>query len=112
MQNCLEFGNYFTTNFERTPTPKFHILTYHAAQFMARWFSIGMFAEQGCESLHGSFNHKRRKYACLKNGWLLAILQQNLRPHTDPNAKDNIGDRSPFLLGFFFFVPLLNSEKS
>lgn len=58
MENCLDFGNFFTENFDRTPTPKCHILTYHAPQFLSRWFSIGMFAEQGCESLHGSFNHQ------------------------------------------------------
>ena len=83
---CRDLGRYFSQNFNRHPIPKSHILTFHAAQFMACWFSVGIFAEQGCEALHGTFNRLRRKYRTCAGGILFAIKQQNNRYAANPAA--------------------------
>lgn len=47
----------------RTFTPKFHLLTYHMPQFARDWLSIGLSSEQCVESSHPKFNELLRTFA-------------------------------------------------
>ena len=44
-------------------TPKLHILACHAADWLDRYGSLGLFAEQGLEAWHGYFNQNSTVFA-------------------------------------------------
>lgn len=44
-------------------SPKLHLLLCHAADFMARYGSIGMYGEQDIEAWHGRYGQSSRKYS-------------------------------------------------
>ena len=78
---CFSFGNFYCEHFEKTPIPKHHFLVFHVPSFISKYLSIGMFAEQGIESLHGVLNALERKLAPLpiKERILRKIQEQHLK---------------------------------
>jgi len=43
-------------------SPKFHILMFHAPNFLEMWGSIGLYEEQGLEGWHGRYGQKAVKF--------------------------------------------------
>ena len=68
-----------------TPTPKQHLLCFHAVTFLQKWLSLGMFSEQAVESAHALFNKAKRKYRSLGQvgAGKFAISLINLRQTAD-----------------------------
>lgn len=56
---------YYRTGFpEETITPKLHMLEHHVLDFIKRWrIGLGMYAEQGAESIHPEFNALIKRFA-------------------------------------------------
>ena len=44
---------------------KIHIIESHLPKFARRWRSVGLFAEDACESMHAIVNRLNRRYACV-----------------------------------------------
>ena len=54
---------YYATHFPTSSvTPKFHMLTYEMPLFLQKHGTIGMFSEQGLESLHPEYNRLDRTF--------------------------------------------------
>ena len=70
-------------------TPKLHMLEDHVVDFVKRWgLGLGLYGEQGGESIHPEFNNLKRTYCMMKpnSRRLLAMLKEHhLRVH--PEAK-------------------------
>jgi len=63
-RQATEFVDVLRSSFEwERITPKLHILACHAADWLERYGSLGLFAEQGLEAWHGHFNQNATVYA-------------------------------------------------
>ena len=83
-----ELQEFFVIHFNALPIPKQHFLCFHATQFLKRWLTIGMFAEQAIESIHAIVNKGKSTYRALgaegaKEKTLHSI---NARFEEDPEA--------------------------
>jgi len=80
-KTLFEFGHFFCSNFLKNPIPKHHFLIFHVVAWLERYLSIGMFAEQGVESVHGVMNALERKLAPLaqKERVIRKIQEQHLK---------------------------------
>nr|XP_047127232.1 uncharacterized protein LOC124808257 [Hydra vulgaris] len=86
IKNLMEF--YRMTWPEATITPKMHLLESHVSQFIEKWrLGIGVYGEQGGESLHAEFNNLNRLFWHMKGCSRLesTIKEHFLRNH--PKAK-------------------------
>jgi len=72
-----ELHDYYLAHFEKDPIPKQHFLVSHATSFLLRNLSLGMFAEQGVESVHSTFNTCWRRYRNSPQKAELAIANFN-----------------------------------
>lgn len=63
----MEFFNYFRTAFPSdTITPKLHMLEKHVVKFIKKWkIGLGMYSEQGAESIHPEFNSLLARFKCM-----------------------------------------------
>ena len=54
--------NYIRVEFpDESITPKLHLLEDHVLEFISRWkIGLGMYGEQGAESIHPEFNELRK----------------------------------------------------
>ena len=69
-------------------TPKMHLLESHVIQFIQKWgLGIGVYGEQGGESLHAEFNNLNRLFWHMKGCCRLksTLKEHYLRNH--PKAK-------------------------
>ena len=59
---------YFRTTFpSQSVTPKLHMLEDHVVDFINKWkFGLGMYGEQGGESIHPEFNRLKKTYASVR----------------------------------------------
>jgi len=63
-RQAAEFVDLLRSSFEwASITPKLHILACHAADWLDRYGSLGLFAEQGLEAWHGYFNQNSTVFA-------------------------------------------------
>ena len=60
-----DLQSFYVQNFPNIPTPKQHMLAFHAPLFIQTWLSLGKFSEQAVESIHAVFNGGRRRYRSL-----------------------------------------------
>lgn len=74
---------------EVTVPPKLHMLEDHVVPFIREWGAgIGIYGEQGGESIHNEFNKLMRTYCTMKPNTrrLLSVLKEHHR-RTNPTAK-------------------------
>lgn len=73
--------DYLRTTFpNRSITPKLHMLEDHVVDFIKRWhFGLGIYGEQGGESIHPEFNKLRATYASVRphNARVKVMLEQH-----------------------------------
>ena len=64
---CVGYlSSYYATHFPTSSvTPKFHMLTYEMPLFLLKHGTIGMFSEQGLESLHPEYNRLDRTFSSI-----------------------------------------------
>ena len=70
-------------------TPKLHMLENHVGEFISKWkISLGMYAEQGGESIHPEFNESFKRYSCMPSDkdHILCLLREH-HMKVRPNAK-------------------------
>lgn len=61
-----DLSSYDATHFPTSSvTPKFHMLTYEIPLFLSKHGTIGMFCEQGLESLHPEYNRLDRTFSSI-----------------------------------------------
>ena len=61
-------------------TPKLHMLEDHVVEFIKKWrIGLGMYGEQGAESIHPEFNNLRSTYASVRpeSARLKAMLEHH-----------------------------------
>ena len=65
--SCVDdLSSYYATHFPTSSvTPKFHMLTYEMPLFLQKHGTIGMFSEQGLESLHPEYNRLDRTFSSI-----------------------------------------------
>jgi hypothetical protein len=51
-----EFGELFTRNTTKNPTPKMHSLFSHVEAYLKKYDSVGLFAEESLEVIHALVN--------------------------------------------------------
>ena len=72
---------YYRETFEdESITPKMHMLEDHVLDFITKWrIGLGMYAEQGGESIHTVFNELRKTYSCMPSAGerLKSMLEQH-----------------------------------
>ena len=94
-------------------TPKMHLLESHVHQFIEkRRLGIGVYGEQGGESLHAEFNNLNRLFWHMKGcRWLESTIKEHfIRNH--PNTKDmkpNAKSKNEFIDIFYKIFSVKNS---
>ncbi|XP_066934119.1 uncharacterized protein [Clytia hemisphaerica] len=62
-----KFFVHYRDNFKQSITIKLHMLECHILKFIKKWrIGLGMYGEQGAESIHPEFNSLRKTYASHK----------------------------------------------
>ena len=69
LQSCKNFADRWPRAYpyHRMMTPKGHILTHHLPHYVQHWGTIGLFGEDGLESLHCRYAKFQRSAASLPN---------------------------------------------
>ena len=69
LQSCKNFADRWPRAYpyHRMMTPKGHILTHHLPHYVQHWGTIGLFGEDGLESLHSRYAKFQRSAASLPN---------------------------------------------
>jgi hypothetical protein len=81
---AYSYGNWFPVHFPKQRiTPKMHIMIYHMTQHAHTHRSIGMFSEQGGESLHAVFNKLNRQFVYIPNDEqrIKSVMEKCMRMH-------------------------------
>ena len=88
-----DLQSFYVQNFPNIPTPKQHMLAFHAPRFIQTWLSLGMFSEQAVESIHAIFNGGRRRYRSLgaEGAERKAIHRLNQMYMANPKSFKNKG---------------------
>ncbi|XP_065669741.1 uncharacterized protein LOC136088822 isoform X2 [Hydra vulgaris] len=98
IRNLMEF--YRLTRPNESITPKMHLLESHILQFIQKWgLGIGVYGEQGGESLHAEFNNLNRLFWHMKGcSRLKSTLKEHyIRNHPKTKAmKPEIKKRTTF----------------
>ena len=73
-----------------TITPKLHMLENHVVPFIKKWgLGLGLYSEQGGESIHAEFNKLRRQYHSVtpaNRRVLLTLKQHHVNSHPKPKS--------------------------
>lgn len=65
---CHDFGTWYPSTFPAESIPiKLHILIFHVPEFINRWKSLGIFSEQGSESIHAATNSLHRTFCSIRS---------------------------------------------
>jgi len=96
-RQAAEFVDLLQSRFEWLRiTPKLHILSCHAAHWLDRFGSLGLFAEHGLEAWHGYCNQNATVFAAGSFLESCVRLLQRAAVNRDPgNAAFNRGKRRP-----------------
>lgn len=72
---------------------KIHIIESHLIKFARRWRSVGLFAEDACESIHALINRLNRRFACVHGERKASCKRDALLVIQDPGLMAAIADR-------------------
>ena len=82
LENAIsDFIKFYRENFTSSMTIKLHLLENHVVPFIKKWrFGLGLYGEQGAESIHPEFNSLKATYAPVKPATkrLKVMLEQHL----------------------------------
>lgn len=73
---------------EESVTPKLHMLEDHVLEFASKWgLGIGIYSEQGGESIHAEFNSLKRQYWQMHGTKRLQSMMKEHYIRNNPLAK-------------------------
>ena len=94
---------YFRTTFpSQSVTPNLHMLEDHVVDFINKWkFGLGMYGEQGGESIHPEFTRFKKTYASVRpNAARVKVMLEHYYPDKSAEMRYKRKTKSDWLKTF------------